>query len=104
MSRAAVTVLRFGLGFGEGGLGSSGMQQWWQRTAFISTTCIHSGHLRVGFLGNHVSIMVMYLPNARGEERSDGRVRTVLLLVSSFLAIRVGALASLETHGGRSPT
>ena len=38
------------------------------------------------------------LPNARGEERSDGRVRMMLLLVSSFLEIRVDALASLETH------
>ena len=59
MSRAAVTVLRFGLGFGVGRFGSSGMQQLWQRTAFTSTTCMHSGHLRVGFLGNHVSIMDM---------------------------------------------
>ena len=38
------------------------------------------------------------LPNARGEERSDGRVRTMLLLVASVLAIRLGPLASLETH------
>ena len=33
------------------------------------------------------------LPNARGEERSDGRVRTMLLLVPSLLAIRVGSLS-----------
>ena len=37
------------------------------------------------------------LPNARGEERSDGRVRTMLLLVSTLsLTIRFGALALLE--------
>ena len=30
---------------------------------------------------------------------SDGRVRTLPLLVSISLAFRVGALASLETHG-----
>ena len=44
---------------------------------------------------------VLDLPNARGEERSDGRVRTMVLLVPSVLAIRVGSLSlrSRLTHG-----
>ena len=33
------------------------------------------------------------LSNARGEKRSDGRVRTMLLLVPSVLATRVGSLS-----------
>ena len=33
------------------------------------------------------------LPNARGQERSDVRVRTMIPLVPSVLAIRVGSLS-----------
>ena len=33
---------------------------------------------------------VLPLPDARGEERSDGRVRTMLLLVSTSLALGLG--------------
>ena len=46
--------------------------------------------------------ILMSLPNACGEERSDGRVGTVLLLVlSSFSCnyIGVGALAYLHSKG-----
>ena len=56
--------------------------------------------LEVVVVENLVGSQVVQLPNARGEERSNGRVRTMLLLVASVLAIkiRLGPLASLETH------
>ena len=45
------------------------------------------------------SSVSLSLPNARGEERSDGRVRTMLLLVRVPLRFGVAALASLERTG-----